>query len=327
MRAWPRGILGGGTEEGAWKGQCGERHGSWWMWRERERETGGGCEERDWWGGLFELGRGARCICRHNFLVAAEPQSRRAAEPSHPLVQRQKRPPPPRIMGGNRKERRAAGKGANANATSTGAAFQPSNFLDEEGVNMILEHPDRSGPKGKTLFELAEERQRELDLQNGKKPRLDKDKDNTPPGERPFNDEPLTPLQVAVLYSATMAICHLTLDILVYSQYREDVVWREIFTRAATALPIFFLLVYLAHVDFSTRFPLLRNLAFFVGAIQAGCYLVYSGNKHGYFYVMKAAPPVATLWVWSTIEMDVQYSALSALSVLAYSWWNDFTFF
>lgn len=254
-------------------------------------------------------------------------QSRRAAEPSHPLVQRQKRPPPPRIMGGNRKERRAAGKGANANATSTGAAFQPSNFLDEEGVNMILEHPDRSGPKGKTLFELAEERQRELDLQNGKKPRLDKDKDNTPPGERPFNNEPLTPLQVAVLYSATMAICHLTLDILVYSQYREDVVWREIFTRAATALPIFFLLVYLAHVDFSTRFPLLRNLAFFVGAIQAGCYLVYSGNKHGYFYVMKAAPPVATLWVWSTIEMDVQYSALSALSVLAYSWWNDFTFF
>lgn len=231
-------------------------------------------------------------------------------------------------MGGNRKERRAQGKGTNGNATSTGSAFQPSNEMDEDGINMILEHPDRSGPKGKTLFELAEERQRELDIANGKKPRWDINKDNTPAGERPFNDEePLGPLAEGIIYSLTMAVTHLTLDVLVYNQYREDVIWGEIFSRAGTALPIFFLLVYLSHVDFSNRFPLLRNLAFFAGAIAAGSYLVHSGNKHGYFYVMKAAPPVATLWVWATLEMDVQYSALSAAAVLGYSWWNNFTFF
>ncbi|KAJ4356640.1 uncharacterized protein N0V89_004676 [Didymosphaeria variabile] len=231
-------------------------------------------------------------------------------------------------MGGNRKERRAAGKGTNRNATTTGSAFQPSNEIDEDGINMILQHPDRSGPKGKTLFELAEERQRELDIANGKKPRWNIDKDNTPAGERPFNDEePLGPLAEGVLYSLSMAVMHLTVDILVYSQYREDVIWSEIFKRAGTALPIFFLLVYLTHVEFSNRFPLLRNLAFFVGAIAAGCYLVRSGNKHGYFFVMKTAPPIATLWVWSTIEMDIIYSALSAAVVLGYSWWNGFSFF
>ncbi|KAJ4290601.1 hypothetical protein N0V90_010819 [Kalmusia sp. IMI 367209] len=216
-------------------------------------------------------------------------------------------------MGGNRKERRAAGKGTSRNATSTGAAFQPSTEIDAEGIEMILQHPDRSGPKGKTLFELAEERQRELDKANPKKRNIDTD--NTPPGERPFNDEePLGPLAEGVIYSVTMAVMHLTLDIL-------------IFKRAASALPIFFLLVYLTHVDFSNRFPLLRNLMFFGGAIASGCYLVHSGNKHGYFYIMKAAPPVATLWVWSTVEMDVVYSALSAAAVLSYSWWNDFNFF
>ncbi|KAF9736705.1 hypothetical protein PMIN06_002738 [Paraphaeosphaeria minitans] len=233
-------------------------------------------------------------------------------------------------MGGNRKERRVAGKGTNGtgSATSTGSAFQPSTDIDEEGINMILKHPDRSGPKGKTLFELAEERQRELDIANGRKPRWDIHNGNTPDGERPFNDEePLSPLAVGVLYSVTMAVMHLTVDILVYSQYREDVIWSDIFQRAGTALPIFFLLVYLANVDFSNRFPLLRNLAFFAGAVTAGSYLVRSGNKHGYFFVMKSAPPVATLWVWSTIEMDVQYSALSALAVLGYSWWNNFGFF
>lgn len=231
-------------------------------------------------------------------------------------------------MGGNRKERRAAGKATTSNATTTGSAFQPSDELDEDGINMILQHPDRSGPKGKTLFELAEERQRELDLANGKKPRWNIDKDNTPSGERPFNDEePLGALAEGILYSLSMAVMHLTADVLVYSQYREDVIWSEIFQRTGTALPIFFLLVYLTHVEFSNRFPLLRNLAFFGGAIAAGCYLVHSGNKHGYFYVMKAAPPVATLWVWSTIEMDVLFSALSATAVLGYSWWNDFSFF
>jgi hypothetical protein len=221
-------------------------------------------------------------------------------------------------MGGNRKERRAQSKGAAA-----ATAFQPSTELDEEGVNMILRHPDRQGPTGKTLFELAEERQYQLDVQNGKRP----PKDNTPAREPPSDDDKLTPLPEAVLYAVTMAVCHFTLDVLVYNQYREDIIWAEIITRAATALPIFFLLVYLSHLELPTRFPLLRNLAFFAGGIAAGSYLVHSGNKHGYFYVMKAAPPVATLWVWSTMEMDVQYSALSALAVLAYARWNDFAFF
>ena len=232
-------------------------------------------------------------------------------------------------MGGNRKERRAAGKGTNGSAKTTGSVFQQSDELDEENINMILEHPDRSGPKGKTLFELAEERQRELDIANGRKPRWDIDKDNVPEGEEaPLNlDEPMGPLADGVIYSFTMAVCHLTLDVLVYNQYREDIIWSEIFTRAGTSLPIFFMLVYLSRLDFPNRFPLLRNLAFFGGAIAAGCYLVYSGNKHGYFYVMKAAPPVATLWVWSTMEMDVQFSALSVLAVLGYSWWKDFGFF
>lgn len=228
-------------------------------------------------------------------------------------------------MGGNRKERRAQGKPP-APAAST--AFQPSSELDEEGVNMILRHPDRQGPTGKTLFELADERQRQLDLQNGRPPSKPTRPapENSKDDDDDDDDKP-TPLLEAVLYAATMAVCHFTLDVLVYNQYREDILWDEILARAATALPIFFLLVYLSHLDMPTRFPLLRNLAFFAGAISAGCYLVHSGNKHGYFYVMKAAPPVATLWVWSTMEMDVQYSALSALAVLAYSWWNDFTFF
>ncbi|KAF1940073.1 hypothetical protein EJ02DRAFT_240450 [Clathrospora elynae] len=225
---------------------------------------------------------------------------------------------------GNRKERRA--KESKPNANGAGSGFQPSNELDENAVEMILKHPDYSGPKGKTLFELAEERQRELDKANPAKRNALQPK--TSASDSTNEDEPaIGPIGDAILYSTSMAALHLTLDVIVYSQYREEILWNEIFWRAATATPIFILLVYLTHVDFSYRFPILRDVAFFGGSIVAGCYLVYSGNKHGYFYVMKAAPPVGTLWIWSVIEMSLTFAVLSVVSVLGYIWWNGFEFF
>jgi hypothetical protein len=221
----------------------------------------------------------------------------------------------------NRKERRAK-----TNAKGTGSGFQPTNELDQDGVEMILKHPDYSGPKGKTLFELAEERQKELDKANGVKRPVREPK--PPPTTAPADDEPpIGPLGDAILYGISMTALHLTFDVIVYSQYREAILMNEIIWRSVTALPIFILLVYLTHVDFSYRFPMLRDAVFFTGAVVAGCYLVYSGNEHGYFYVMKAAPPIGTLWIWSVVEMSLPFAAMSALSVFGYIWWNGFEFF
>jgi len=225
---------------------------------------------------------------------------------------------------GNRKERRD--KDANSTGKSTGSAFQPSTELDEDAVNILLKHPDRAGPKGKTLFELAEERQKELDKAKpaGRNATTSK---SSAAEHRVEEEVAIGPLGDAVLYSTSMAALHLTLDVIVYRQYREDILWPEIFKRAATAMPIFMLLVYLTHVDISYRFPLLRNLLFLTGSVAAGCYLIFAGNKHGYFNVMKAAPPLGALWIWSVIEMALPYATLSVISVFGYLWWNQFSFF
>jgi len=214
---------------------------------------------------------------------------------------------------GNRKERRAK----EANKT-TPHPFDPSTELDEESVKNILKHPDRSGPKGKTLFELADERQRELDAQ--------KPKSRLVAAHEALN-EPVGAVGDAILYAISMTALHLTLDVIVYNQYREAILWDEIIKRAITASPIFGILVYLTHVEFSYRFPLLRNVAFLIGSIVAGCYIVYSANTYGYFYVMKAAPPVGALWIWSVIEMSLPYAATNVVAVVAYIWWNQFNFF
>ena len=224
---------------------------------------------------------------------------------------------------GNRKERRAK----ESNATRSGAAtgFQPTNEIDQDGVEMILKHPDFSKPTGKTLFDLAEERQRELDKANCRT-RVVKVPVSSASASAD-DGPPIGPLGDSILYSVSMAALHLTLDVLVYSQYREDILWNEIMWRALTAWPVFFLAVYLTHVDFSYRFPILRDATFFGGSVVAGCYLVYSGNKHGYFYVMKSAPPIGTLWIWSVVEMSLPFAATSAAAVLGYIWWNGFDFF
>jgi hypothetical protein len=227
------------------------------------------------------------------------------------------------MAAGNRKERRA--KEPMAGAKSTGSAFQTSTELDDSGVDYILKHPDMSGPKGKTLFELAEERQKELDKA---KPAgwNAKARGSSASAPTAADEEPIGPVGDALLYSTSMAVLHLTLDVIVYSQYREDIIWGEIFKRAGTALPVFILLVYLTHVDLSYRFPLLRDLTFFSGSVAAGCYLVYSANKHGYFNVMKAAPPIGTLWIWSVVETSLPYAALNALAVLGFVWYNGFDY-
>ncbi|KAL5114167.1 hypothetical protein ACEQ8H_007964 [Pleosporales sp. CAS-2024a] len=188
--------------------------------------------------------------------------------------------------------------------------------LPHAAVDYILKHPDRAGRTGKTLFELAEERQQALDRAAARV--------RAPP--RPAHDA-VGPLGDAVLYSASMAALHCTLDVIVYSQYREAIVWPEILQRAASAMPVFLLLVYLTHVPLAHRFPAWRDGAFCLASVVAGCYLVYAANRHGYFHVMKAAPPVGTLWVWSVVEMSLPYAALNAATVLAYVWYNGFDYF
>jgi hypothetical protein len=217
----------------------------------------------------------------------------------------------------NRKERRAAAK-------KNGTPFEPTSQISKKGVEMLLAHPDRSGPKGKSLFDLAAERQAELNKLN---PNRNRDDSNTPPGETPFNDDPIGPFGTALLYSISLCMLHFTLDVIVYSQYREAVVWNEIITRTATAFPGFLVVVYLLHVETATKVPILRNLFFLTTSVAAGCYMVYSGNLHGYFYVMKTAPPIGTLWVWSVVEMDIAYALASIVAVVGYLLWNGFEVF
>ena len=66
---------------------------------------------------------------------------------------------------------------------------------------------------------------------------------------------------------------------------------------------------------------------FLAMSVGAGCYLIYSSNEEAYFAVMKRAPPLGTLWVWSVIEMRLGFAVGSLITVGAYFWQGGYTIF
>jgi len=206
----------------------------------------------------------------------------------------------------NRKERRAA------------AREEARKSSDPSSVEIKLAQPNRSKPKTKTLLEIAEEKRAQLEKEHP-------DKFKIPEHEE--EDESLGPLGESIVYSVALSIIHFTLDILVFYQYRREVEWKEIFIRAARVLPALWCILYLFRTKTANHVPLLKQMFFFTLSISSGCYLIYSGNKNGYYYVMQTAPALGTLWIWSCVEMQLAFAVAHVIVVVVYTWWNGFTTF
>lgn len=248
----------------------------------------------------------------------------------------------------NRKERRAAAKEA-------GTPFVPNPKAPPD-IPMAL--PDRSGPKGKTLYDLAAEREAELRKEATiRQAELDA-KRAKESGSMPYpmpsargddgrveeDEELLGRFGHAVVLTFTLALLHFTLDVLVYHQYAQDIEWNAIFKRTFSTLPVLFLLTYilsspsstspstfsispkgiLTRGGNSTKDKLVhvgRQVLFFGCNVAAGCYMLHVGTRYGYFAVMKRAPPVGTLWVWSVIESELLLGVAGLAITAFYGWY------
>lgn len=187
-------------------------------------------------------------------------------------------------------------------------------------MEYLLSHPDRSGPKGKTLFDLAAERQAELDKAAGKSPTAEE----TSPSSN-VTDEEDRPLLTACLYSVTLAMVHFTFDVLVYHQYAQEVDWPKISRTVTLTLPTFFIIVYVLHMDPISRFMRLRQGFFFVAACIVGCYVVRVTNEEPYIAVLRRIPPLGSLWLWTVVEMEARWALASVGVVVVYLWLNGFS--
>ncbi|KAG5965871.1 hypothetical protein E4U58_002668 [Claviceps cyperi] len=206
--------------------------------------------------------------------------------------------------------------------------------------NVPLRQPDRTGPSEATLLEIADQRglfqqaakrKRERELsgatKSGTSPSDGGDSESDSGGNS-NNDEPLLSPRAerildAALWTVTIAMVHFTLDVLVHNQYAREMEWSAMAVRTCRAWGVFLFLFYFLH-PFTPNAPLvpglpsrlqhpLRQALFFATSVVAGCSLIHITNTYGYLATMKQAPPLACLWLWAVVEVDLVWGCVSLL--------------
>ncbi|KAI4120636.1 MAG: hypothetical protein LQ347_007063 [Umbilicaria vellea] len=195
----------------------------------------------------------------------------------------------------------------------------------------------RKASKPKTLYEIAAERQAEL--QKGQ-PFAPAGSQNATPSitttrinpdgtlSHGLDSEtggvvsPTTVVANAVFTAVTLSMLHFTFDVLVHHQYAVSISWSNILRRTGAAFPALLLTVYMLQ----PRSQLVYTQALYlVMGVAAGCYLVYVSNEQPYFAVMKRAPALGTLWIWSVIEMRLDWAAIALGAVGAFYWGGGYS--
>ncbi|KIV87685.1 hypothetical protein PV11_03216 [Exophiala sideris] len=222
-----------------------------------------------------------------------------------------------------------------------------------------LAKPDFTRPTTKTLYEIAAERQAELSGAVGKrdtnsgviKPenvvhlKIGKDGQIEPQSQSP-NDTatsqsvdviPETPWLDAILLATSLSAVHFTLEVLTVHQYAQDLHFPPIIRHTIfVAWPTLTAIIALFHgllfpVSLTRKTPaqilLLRQIVYVAIANVAGCYLINVTNDKGYYAVMKNAPGIGTIWVWSVLELGLFGALAGVVGPGIYAWWNHYGIF
>jgi len=149
--------------------------------------------------------------------------------------------------------------------------------------------------------------------------------------------EDISPWLDTLLLAVSLSFLHFTLEALVVHQYAEVLRWKHVFWHTVLqAFPILTLLVHFMHghlvsVKVSKQASEvvngLRQLLYLVVANVAGCYLIYLTNDRGYMAVMKNAPSIGTVWVWSVIELGLFGALAGVAGPGAYAWYYGYGVF
>lgn len=251
------------------------------------------------------------------------------------------RKPAPGSTTMNRRQRRAKG-------------LQTATLESADDIPLARPGNDGDGTRGKTktLYEIAAERQAQMSSQGQGFSAVNATKENvkyvkiTPDGKTvevtedgkelaQSQEEAPTPVLDSLFLASSLSALHFTLDVLTVHQYAEKLRLPPIFLN--TLLVVFPTLVFLVHLlhghllglpnaalSQRTRefLSILQQGMFIATANVAGCYLIHLTNDRGYYAVMKKAPSVGTVWVWSVLELGLMGSLAGVTGPGIYAWYH-----
>ncbi|KAL8843197.1 MAG: hypothetical protein Q9176_002150 [Flavoplaca citrina] len=195
-----------------------------------------------------------------------------------------------------------------------------------------LGHPKQQAPTGKTLIDIAEERQL---LQRSSKgtpsvttTRIDPDGSITEtPETSASSDNVSTPYLDVLLYSTSLILLHFTLTFLVHHQYGSErpALFPLILSSTVYSPAPWLILLLVALLHPQASHPSMQ-LVFATMAVVAGTWLIQASNNDPYMAVMKKAPALGTLWVWGVVELRWEIAAACLVVTGAWGWWKGYAF-
>lgn len=210
-----------------------------------------------------------------------------------------------------------------------------------EETQVPLASPNLDGPKQKTLLNIAAERQLLAQSTSAKaglestqpaivntiiKPDGTISQSTEPAPETSLNAQASPWLEI-ILYTVSLTLLHFTLTLLVTNQYSSTppqllplFLSSTVFSRTP---PLLLLMVSILHPR--AGHPVLQ-IGFVAMAITCGTYLVKISNEDPYIAVMKQAPELGTLWVWSVVECRWESALVGMAAVGSWGRWKGYSF-
>lgn len=68
-------------------------------------------------------------------------------------------------------------------------------------------------------------------------------------------------------------------------------------------------------MTYSSLSAWLLNLIMLAMHVTCGLLLIHTVNNEGYLRVMRQAPGLGTVWVWTTVRLDLKWATIALLMV------------
>ncbi|KIM46271.1 hypothetical protein M413DRAFT_441352 [Hebeloma cylindrosporum] len=132
----------------------------------------------------------------------------------------------------------------------------------------------------------------------------------------PLSDEIFNAILLIMPFSAVL----LLMEILIRHQYGKTASFEAIMDRMIPSVPILSLFIF-----YTTRYKQDRRMQalLFVISFTVGSRMIFLLNNASWLVNMKQCPPLATLWIYTVVQLDLAPAVLSLLAIAAFVKWKD----
>ncbi|KAF9469117.1 hypothetical protein BDZ94DRAFT_1245397 [Collybia nuda] len=137
-------------------------------------------------------------------------------------------------------------------------------------------------------------------------------------------EEDITPFAEEMFGAVVLIIpfCFLLLlmEILIHFQYRKQPTFEAVMDRMVPGVPILSIFVF-----YTTRYKAHRvmQLFLFVLSVLVGARMLYLINWGSWLVNMRQCPALATIWVYTVVQLDLGPAVVALAIVGGYVWWQD----